>query len=473
MLWSLLNNKTAKINTSDSLMCSYIQKWELIYRGMPDWLNYSYIDMNASKIECKKKSLNASKMIVQEMARLCWSEKPEIIADDSIIELFQKEKFFDNIIQFTEKTLALGGGAIKIYIENMQIKIEFVPATRFVPVSYSPSGVITGADFLDSRVIEKEQYLRVESHRIENNKVVIRNTGWKLAGNELYPVNISIFGEYEEETTLDISTPLFSYIRVTGDNNLVDETALGISFFANAIDTLESIDTAFDALQREIKLGKRRIIVPAEAVRTVTDSNGNIVRYYDPSDEALIAFNSGDKEDMKIIDNSVSLRIVDIRLAIQTLIDILSVQTGFSAGYLSFDGVSMKTATEIISENSKTFKTKVSIENEIKTSIIDIMNSVREIGRFYGLATTGIDYNIIFNDSIIEDRNSKAKYWFDRYNNETCTLERVLQELDGLSQEDAIIEAEKIRKSKASIDVNSLFGGYENIVDEKLKDNEL
>jgi A118 family predicted phage portal protein len=461
MLWSMLSGKTATVRTSDSLMNALIQQWQRIYKGSPDWLNYSYIDMNAQKCEKKKKTLNASKLICQEMARLVWSEIPEIITDTAILELLKKEKFLDNILQFTEKTLAMGGGALKLYVENNQVKIETVPAERFIPVTYSSNGIITGADFLDSKVIEREQYVRVESHRIENKKVVIRNTAWKLTGSVLYPASLSLFGEYEAETIIDIETPLFSYIRVPGDNNLVEDTPLGISLFANAIDTLDSIDTCFHALHQEVVLGKHKVIVPAESVRTVTDANGNVVRYFDPSDECFIAFNSGDKEDLKIVHDVVPLRITEIRLAIQTLLDILCIQTGFSPGSISFDSGSLKTATEVISENSKTFKTKVSIENELKSSIVDILNAIRELGRFYSIPTTGEEYNVIFQDSIIEDRNTKAKYWLDRYMQSTCLLEDVLMHLDGLSEEEANIKADLIKSSNATVSVESLFGGAE------------
>jgi len=131
---------------------------------------------------------------------------------------------------------------------------------------------------------------------------------------------------------------------------------------------------------------------------------------------------------------------------------VLATQTVFSAGSFSFDGVSMKTATEVISENSKTFKLKQSFENQIKTGVLDLMETIREIGALYGMTVSSEEYSVIFNDAVIEDRNSKTNYWLQRYSQGTATLERVLKELDGMTEEEAQEESQKIKDANATID---------------------
>jgi A118 family predicted phage portal protein len=97
----------------------------------------------------------------------------------------------------------------------------------------------------------------------------------------------------------------------------------------------------------------------------------------------------------------------------------------------------MKTATEVISENSKTFKTKQAIENQIKYGTINIMNAIRELGRLYNIGTTTDEYDIIFNDSVIEDRNSKTKYYTERFIAGTITLKDYLIAVDNLPEDEA------------------------------------
>ena len=62
------------------------------------------------------------------------------------------------------------------------------------------------------------------------------------------------------------------------------------------------------------------------------------------------------------------------------------------------------------------------------------------------------EYSVIFNDAVIEDRNSKTIYWLQRYSQGTATLERVLKELDGMTEEEAQEESQKIKDANATID---------------------
>ena len=112
----------------------------------------------------------------------------------------------------------------------------------------------------------------------------------------------------------------------------------------------------------------------------------------------------------------------------------------------------MKTATEVISENSKTFKLKQSFENQIKCGVLDLLETIREIGGLYGINTSTEEYSMIFNDAVIEDRNSKTNYWLQRYSQGTATLNTVLEELDGMTEEEAEEEAQKIKEQNQTID---------------------
>ena len=135
------------------------------------------------------------------------------------------------------------------------------------------------------------------------------------------------------------------------------------------------------------------------------------------------------------------------------MLDILAMQVGFSAGYLAFDGGGMKTATEVISDNSKTFKTKQSYENNLGEGIVDIMDSIRELMQAYNLGTvTNDEYSVTFSDSVIEDRNSKATYWINLYASGLVTLEVALQNIHGVSEEDAKVMAATIKSENQSVD---------------------
>src|SRR5690606_21602688 len=103
------------------------------------------------------------------------------------------------------------------------------------------------------------------------------------------------------------------------------------SIFANALDTLKALDIAFDSFISEFRLGKKRIIVPETAIKTVVDPNdGCVKRYFDPSDEVYQAFHFDTVDNQKIIDNSVELRVEEHIAGINALLEILAMQLGFS-----------------------------------------------------------------------------------------------------------------------------------------------
>ncbi|MCD3573562.1 hypothetical protein [Streptococcus equi] len=82
---------------------------------------------------------------------------------------------------------------------------------------------------------------------------------------------------------------------------------------------MRAIDIAYDSFEREFRLGRKRILVPATAIRTVVDSEGNFHRYFDATDETYEAFHTG--EDSKIQD------IKDISVELRELMNILQLLT--------------------------------------------------------------------------------------------------------------------------------------------------
>lgn len=446
-------NGTEEIKKAESR----IETWRDVYSGNASWRNYEYPTLSGRIEKGKRKSLVPAKIVCSELAGLIFAEMPEIETDERVKEVLESNAFDKNIVTSTETMFALGAMILKLYIKDNKIKIDFLEPDCFIPISSDTSG-IQEADILDRRVIDKKQYLRVEKHRRNTDgSYTITSEAFELALGNMVPVSLSLFGIEEAEQVSP--TKLFYYIGNPEKNNLDTTSPLSISVFANALDTIESLDIAFHALQSEIVLGRKRIIVPAGAVRNIIDiDTGRPVRYFDPSDEVFQAFDVADNENLKITDNTVELRIDELRLAIQTLLDLLCLQVGFNVGYLSFDGTSMKTATEVISENSKTFKTKKYFENAIGSGIVDMLQGIRALLAYQNIPTSGDD-TISWDDSIIEDRNSKAVYYQNRLLAGTVERWRAIKELDGCTEEEAKERADAIKDETATVDMGGLFGG--------------
>ena len=246
---------------------------------------------------------------------------------------------------------------------------------------------------------------------------------------------------------------MFCYFKPCTSNNIEIDSPLGVSIFANAVDTLETLDIAFDSFSREFTLGKKRIIVPTQSVRTVVDPiSGEMQRYFDAEDEAFVALNTGDADALKIVDNTVELRIQEHVLAINALLNILCFQIGLSAGSLSFDAVQgVKTATEVISQDSKTARTIKSNKNLLSETIEQLIHSLIAIGTALKLipvkeytVTVGWQDNIIIDDNTLIDNNvkltqaglkSKLKAIMDV---QKCDEETARKELDRINKEQSV-----------------------------------
>jgi A118 family predicted phage portal protein len=142
------------------------------------------------------------------------------------------------------------------------------------------------------------------------------------------------------------------------------------------------------------------------------------VRYFDATDETYEALASDTPDDLKISDNSVSLRVEEHVAAINAFLSILCLQTGFSAGTFTFDQhTGLKTATEVVSENSKTYKTIKTIQNQLRPAIEHLVRNIVDVAILYdmadedghsieSLAAPGYNINITFDDGITQDRQT-------------------------------------------------------------------
>ena len=400
--------------------------------------------------------MNVAKAICAEMASLVWSDECTVNVSmegfeatdenpDPLNEWVQKvlckNAFREKMQESIEEGVALGGQALKVWAEarhdengnelpdTRKLMIGYCMADQFIPIAWDNAKVTEGV-FVSRIAKGGYYYTRLEWHKWNGLTYVITN---ELYRSEIqkgrnpeetqdilgvrYPLN-EIYPYLEEETTIPVEESLFTYWRTPIANNLDDNSPLGMSIYGNALETLRALDICYDSFVREFRLGKKRIIVPARAVRSVVDpQTGRLVRYFDAMDETYEALASDTPDDLKIQDNSVELRVEEHVAAINAFLSILCLQTGFSAGTFTFDQhTGLKTATEVVSENSKTYKTIKTIQNQIRPAIEHLVRNIIDVAILYGmdadgvsiesLAAKGYNVQITFDDGITQDRQT-------------------------------------------------------------------
>ncbi|EJQ77801.1 phage portal protein [Bacillus toyonensis] len=431
-----------------------INIWKAIYSGHYDeWHNVKYHTVDGQKSR-RMASLNMAKVISQEMAALIFNEKCSInISDktlsDDIKNVLDENNFIKEFQRYLEYTFALGGMVIKVYWNN-GIKLSYVTADCFVPIAWDNKHITEGV-FVNELSKGDKKYTLLEWHLVEGSEQVIRNELYESKNQGDLGVKVplsTLYPDLEEEVWIkDISRPLFVYFKPNTANNLDLSSPLGISLYANSLDTLKSLDIAFDSFQREFILGKKRIIVPTSAIKIVIDPiSGMPHRYFDSTDEVYEAMKFDDG-DQSIKDISVELRVEEHTAAINALLNYVSMQVGFSSGAFSFDGQGVKTATEVVSENSKTFRTKQSHETIIEDGIRDLVDIIIEIASLYDEFESTDDYEVTvtFDDSIAEDQTAEINKQVTLVMNGLTTKKLAIMKIHGVSEEEAKRIVEEIQ----------------------------
>jgi len=436
-----------KISLSDSYY-ENILKWRALHQGyyseMHD-VHYHTIDGPQKR---EMATLNMPKSAAQELATLIFNERCDISVSDGgydkyIQEVFKNNNFNGNFQQYLEFMFAQGGMVVKPYVIDAKVKLSYVTADCFLPVS-SDNTRITEGVFVSEINKRGKKYTHLEWHTFEDDKYIIKNELYESTNSADLGTKVAlstVFPKLTEIVSLDnVKRPLFSYFKPNLANNVDSTVPLGVSIYANAYDTLKSIDIAFDSLQREFRLGRKRIIVPDTAIRHVIDpKTGKEHRYFDATDETYEAFGVGDMDENKFTEINSTLRVTEHIAAINALLNLYATQIGFSAGAFSFDGQSMKTATEVVSEQSKTFRTKQSHENVIEQGITDLIECIGVVAQIYGLYTPPEKYDVTvqFDDSIAEDATAEINKQILLLNNGLQSKVKALTIIHGITDQEA------------------------------------
>lgn len=484
--------------------------WKYIYKGFyKAWHRIAAPTIENSRHTRDMERMDTAKAVCAELAGLIWSEQCEVHIsqgeseeqplDVFVHDVLAKNNFWTKMQEHIEQVLALGGGAIKVWYEEKhdskgniipgsgQIKLGFCMADQFVPTAWDNAKVTDGV-FISRQAKDGYYYTRLEWHKWDGLTYWVTNEVYRADMKKdtatepqdilgfRYPLE-QIYPFLNENTEINgISTSLFAYYRTAVANNIDDNSPLGVSIYANALGTLKALDICFDSFMREFVLGKKRIIVPAQCIKTVPDpETGELRRYFDASDETYEALATDTEDALKIKDNSVELRVDEHVAAINAFLSILCLQTGLSAGTFTFDKAQgLKTATEVISENSKTYKTIKGHQLQVKMAIDQVINAIVQVASLYDLvwegkkigklAEKGWESKVVFDDSILQDRQTDINEGVLLVGAGLMSKKKFLVDKMGYTEDEAALEIAEIQKEKtvSGVEFDNLdMGGAE------------
>ena len=432
---------TKRVPQSTELAAFYsdrLARWDEIYRGGGEWrwTRRGGIKGGTRRVA----ALNAAKAVCAELSRLCFSEGTELISADGETEDFLKKVlaengFYERFPDFLEKVFALGGGVIKVYWDG-GVKLDFVTADCFIPTKWDGSR-ITGGAFGSFVTNGGKSYILAETQEITDEGCVIENRLMRTDGgraelSDVYP-------DLQERSVISgLKKPMFVYFGA-GSGVLPQCAPLGASVFAGAEDTLKNLDIVFDSLGREFVLGKKRIIVPYYAVRGEYDENGDLKQYFDVNDEVFQALSASDTDELKISDNTAELRVTEHTEAIASLLDLLCMQTGLSEGSLAYRDGTIKTAAEVVSRNSRTYRTQSFYRRMISLGMAAVTENICLLGKMSGQLSAGAaeTASLRFADGVSEDEGTRVDRAVKLYSAGLISRERALSQIYGITLEEA------------------------------------
>lgn len=399
-------------DTPSDLTYSHIDEWlEWYQNDVENFHKYKvYTGVNIRQEE--RYRLGMAKTVSEDWANLLMNERVDVrcedeLQNDVLQEALQRNNFRIRANQLVEIAFALGTGAITVYANADGLaEVDYIRADCICPISWDNGDIIECA-FGSERRYNGKQALFVSIHRkgreedgedpdvyyIENH-VVNEDTG-----NEMpLPDNVAdLIGTGSTE-------PMFSIITPNVFNNIDIESPLGISVYANAIWELKGCDLVYDSYMNEFVLGRKRVLVGQRAVARMMENDGVTVPAFDPNDTVFVTYTDNAAEDQTPIKEiDMQLRANEHELAIQRALDLLSMKCGLGPGYYRFDNGVMKTATEVVSSNSKLYR------NLCKHELIPDF-ALKRVARNILFVEMGIedpDITIDFDDSVIEDTDKE------------------------------------------------------------------
>lgn len=255
--------------------------------------DYPDVEYVNSSNETKKRPffhLPIGKSTARKIASLIYNENAEITSDNKVVNEFlqsvlNNDRFNKNFERYLESCLALGGMAMRPYVDNNQIRVAFVQAPVFFPLKANTQDVSSAA--IVSKSTKSEGRELVYFTLIEFHEWLPDGDGGSTyrVTNELYRskdknqvgarVPLSDLYEDMEETVQikGLTRPLFTYLKPAGMNNKDINSPLGLSIYDNAKPTIDFINRTFDEFMWEVKMGQRRVIVPEQLTDVIMKQN--------------------------------------------------------------------------------------------------------------------------------------------------------------------------------------------------------
>ena len=432
--------------------------WLQYYKG--DVLDFHHYEIynGHNKIKCERQTLNMPKKICEDWANLLLNEKTDVVVgddkqQDKLWELLNKVNFWVKGNQGVEKTFALGTGAfVENFDEQGNERLQFITSNKIYPITFDQDK-ITECAFVNTNSNTTVIQMHIKGNKLEEDKLELDKNGNYLILTMIYEKKLKdtsdSIGELVKKDVFDTKDKIAWYqiLKPNICNNVDINSPMGISIYANALDTLQGVDLAYDGFCEEMRLGQAKIFMNRKL--TQYDENGQHLTF-DVNEKGFYYLGEGDNVDRQPVTfYNPPLRTDSYFNGINNALNLLSSKVGFGENHYRFDKGGVTTATQVISENSEMFRSLKKHEILLNEVIIGVCKALMYIHNNFTDDSFKFDLNanieVKFDDSIIEDKEtmkmtdrqdvnmgvmSKVEYRMKWYNEDEETAKQKLAEIE-------------------------------------------
>ena len=435
------------------------KKWLQWYKGNVDEFHIYEEYNGVNKVSCKRKSLNMAKKVCEDWANLLMNEKTDVVAKDTkeqeeLWKLLNSVKFWVKGNVGVEKTFALGAGAFVSSFDNkLKPRLQFVNKTKIYPITVDQDEIIECAFVnVNSRNVIIQLHIK---GNIINEQYIPDDDGNYIVRTIVFEKQKETddLGKLISDESVDTGSNIkwFQIIQPNIANNVDLSSPLGISIFANAIDTLQGVDLAYDGFCEEMRIGKAKVFIDKKLTRY--DEKGEKI-LFDVNQTGFYYIGDGNQEKQPLTIYNPALRTDGYFNGINNALNLLSSKVGFGSNHYRFDNGGISTATQVISENSDMFRALKKHEILLQEAIIGVCKALMYINNNFTNNTYKFDLNgnleVKFDDSIIEDK--EAQKMSDRQDVNMNIMSKIQYRMKWYNEDEetAKKEIEKIKEENAT-----------------------
>lgn len=390
-----------------TVMETQIDNWMELYQGRAPWLKND------------RHRLGLASQIAGEIAMLVTLEVQIKVTDTT-----PRGKLIKDVMDTVRKKLktqveygcAGGGLMFRPAVANGKVVVNYSKANAFLPTAFDSSGTIQGADFIETQVIGKKYYTRIERHfYTEDGHYMIVNKAYRSydknnVGVECPLSECPAWRNIDPEILMDhINHPLFSYFRIPLGNTIDPESPLGISVYGGeVVELIRDADEQYQRLIWEYHGGELAIEASEDAFALDKDTKKpKLPEHW----ERLYRMNEIDTDSgtEMLKPWAPTLRDASYINGLDEILTKIEDKVHLSRGTLCKRGETQaRTAEEIKMTKQRSYATISQIQQALEDALNGLVTAVNELATLYNLTAEGeFEVSYVWDDSIVVDAEAE------------------------------------------------------------------